>query len=118
MFRNQAGSLCADAEAIAQRIKQASDDEVEAMGKRQAILRDALNSFNRRLQDLPERERNAALSLLYKEIVDIVFDFHLSIEASALHAKIKKATTHAEKVEALFELRGTFQDLAMLYGIK
>ncbi|MCX7007285.1 MAG: hypothetical protein NTY53_08555 [Kiritimatiellaeota bacterium] len=117
MVRNQAGSLCADAAKTAERIKQASDDEVEAMAERQAILRDVLNSFDMRLKDLPERDRKAALSLLYKRITCIVFDFHLALETSASCVKIVNATKHGEKVEALHEFRLQVEDLMMLYGI-
>jgi len=118
MFRNNSGELCADAEVIGQRIKNASDDEIEALEERTGILRDGLNALDARLQDLPERERNAARSLMYKEIGDLVFDFHLSIETSASRAKITKATTSTEKITALHEFRTQVQDLALLYGIK
>ena len=121
MFRNQTGSLRADAEAIAERIRESSDGEDgehEGVEERRAILRDVLYSFDLRLQNLPERERNAALSLLCKEIVDVVFDFHLSLETSVSRAMIAKAMTHAEKAKALHEFRLQVQDLAMLYGIK
>jgi hypothetical protein len=118
MFTNQTGKLCADAEAIAERIKAASDEEVEAAEERKAILRDVLNSFGMRLQDLPERERKATLSMLYKQMMDIIFDFHLSFETSATRANIASATTHTAKAEALHEFQLHVQDLAMIYGIE
>ena len=118
MFTNQTGSLCADAEATAERIKRASDKEVEAVTERKEILCDVLNSLETRLQNLPERDRKAALSLLYKDIVEIVFDFHLSLETSASRKKIVNAKTHVEKVEALHAFQAQVQDLAMLYGIE
>jgi hypothetical protein len=40
MFRNQSGNLCADAEAIAERIKRLPNEEVEALEERKGILRD------------------------------------------------------------------------------
>lgn len=118
MFRNQIGELCADAEAVAQRIKGASDEDVEAVSERTVVLRDALNALDARLLDLPDRERNAARSFLYKGITDLVFDFHLSLETSDTRAKMARATTRTEKTEALQEFRVHTQDLMMLYGIK
>ncbi len=117
MFRNQTGNLCTNAETIAERIKGASDEEVEAMEKRKVILHKGLDSLSARVQSLPERERNAAFSLLYKELTDIVSSFHFSLEVSASREKYRNAMTHEEKEEALRELRTRFQDWAMLYDI-
>ena len=118
MFRNQAGNLCTNAEATAEKIKGASDEEVEVMEERQGVMRDALNSFDIRLQDFPERKRNAAFSLLYKEIVKIIFDFQFSFEASETHAKFENAMTHEEKENTLREFQARIQDLKRLYGIE
>ena len=117
MFKNDAGELCADAEAVSQRIRTTSTEEVEALEERRGILRDALNALDARLEDLPERERNAALSLLYKEMTEIVFDFHLSLETSESRMKISAAKTHAEKAAAFREFQVDVQELAMLYGL-
>jgi vacuolar-type H+-ATPase subunit E/Vma4 len=117
MFTDQSGRFHADAEVIAERIKHLPEKDVEALNERKAILRDALNSFNERLQGLPERERNATLSLFYKEVTDTLFNFHLSIETSASREKIARAQTKGKKSEALREFQVTIADLTALYGI-
>ncbi len=117
MFRNQ-GGLYAEAEATTKRIKGASNKEVATAKERRADLRDALNSFGMRLQDLPERERNAALCMLYKRITCIVFDLHLPLQTSTSRAKITSATTKKEKDEAFHEFILQIEDLMMLYDIK
>jgi hypothetical protein len=117
MFRNRSGNLCVDAEEIAERIRRLPSKDIDALEERKNILRNALNSFGARLQDLPQRERNAALSLFYKEVLGILFDFQLSIETSAAHQKITTAVTKEEKREALSKFRSITEDLAMLYGV-
>jgi hypothetical protein len=116
MFANNAGSDWTGAGSIAGKIKRLSEDEAEALAEREGVLRDALNSFTARLGDLPERERRAALSLLYKEVAETVFDFHLSILAQCAREKIARAGTRDAKRDALREFRNTAEDLATLHG--
>jgi hypothetical protein len=118
MFQNHRGEVCVDSEALAQKIKGASDAEIEAVDNRRSILRDALNAFQRRLDELPESERKAAISLLYKDMTEIVYDFHLSLEVAASREKIAKAGTRAEKIEALEQFHRLSEDLLALYGVK
>jgi len=117
MFRNQTGNYCTDAETIAERIKGASDEEIKAMEKRKVILHKGLDSLSTKVRSLPERERNAAFSLLYKELTDIVSSFHFFLEVSTSREKYRNAKTCEEKEKALRELRTRFQDWAMLYDI-
>jgi len=117
MFRNNTGCFRADAEAFAEQIKRVPEREIEALEERQGILRDALNSFNARLAELPQRERQAALSLLYKEVADKVFDFHLSILTNRARDRIAVASTRESKQAALREFQAMTEDLAMLHGI-
>ena len=118
MFFSKSGGRRIDAEAIAERIKNLSDEEVEALEVRKLTLKDGLNSFSARVADLPERERNATFSLLYKEITDLIFDFHLSIEARDSRAKVQDAKSKEEKLVAALEFRATAEDLAMIYGVE
>jgi hypothetical protein len=116
MFSNYAGSSWAETRAIAEKIRRLPENEIESLEERQGILRDALNSFEARLADLPEPERRAALSMLYREVADKVFDFHLSIIASVARAKIAHATTREAKLSTLREFRVIAEDLAMLHN--
>ena len=118
MFFSKSGGLRIEAEAIADQIKNLSVEEVEALEVRKLTLKDGLNSFSARVADLPERERNATFSLLYKEITDLIFDFHLSIEARDSRAKIEGSKTKEEKLVAAREFRATADDLAMIYGVE
>src|SRR5260370_37192597 len=118
MFRNSSGNLCADAESIAERIKRIPDKEIKELPEKKRILRNALTEFDVTLRDLPQREREAALTLFYKEITDLLFDFQLSLVTRASREKIVKAQSREEKVEALQEFRATVENLGMLYSIK
>lgn len=117
MFRTKRGELCVDTEQIAQLIKEASEAEAEALEERRGILRDALNCFEARLEDMPEHERAAALSLLYKELTDRVFDFTLSIVTSEYRQIIAESRTAEEKMRVLEQYQAKLADLAMLHGI-
>jgi len=117
MFRDQSGNLCADAESIAERIKIVSGKEIEALPEKKRILRNALNEFDAGLRDLPQRERDATLSLFYKEITDLLFDFQLSLATRVSREKIVHAQTRGKKLEALREFRTTVENLGMLYGV-
>jgi len=117
MLENDNGHRFVGASAIADRIRRLPESEVEALGEREGILKDVLNSFNARLADLPERDRRAALSMLYKQVADTVFDFHLSLVASAAREKIAKAGSRGDKIDALREFQAMAEDLALLHGI-
>lgn len=116
MFRTKRGELCVETERIAQRIKEVSEAEVE-LDERRGILRDALTCFEARLEDMPERERTAALSLLYKDLTDRVFDFTLSIVTTEYRQIIAGSRTVEEKKQVLEQYKATLADLAMLHGI-
>jgi len=117
MFRNQSGNLRPDAEALAERIKQLPVSEIEALHERKNIMRNALNAFDASLQVLPQRERDAALSLFYKEIADLLFDFQLSLTTIASREKISKARTRDEKLEALRGFKVAVEKLGTIYGV-
>ncbi len=117
MCRNRNGQVRADAEALFEQIKGNLDEEIAALNERKAVLRDALNSFKARLDDLPERERNAVLSRLYQRITETVFDFHLSVATRVARANIVAAPNGAGKLQAFREFKGIVDDLALLYGI-
>jgi len=117
MPKNKEGVLCADPLILMQRIRTASDEDVEAVDERKETLRDALNSFDERLRDLPERERNAALSIFYAEITDKVFDFTISVITNQYRGKIAAVKTVEEKRELLHECKAIFEDLMMLHGV-
>jgi hypothetical protein len=102
--------------ALFQRIRNLPDSETEALPKRRRILREALASFNARLATLPERERNATLSLLYGEIIETLFHFHRCIEAAAARRNGVPAS-RTEKFRLLSEYRATLDELARIYDV-
>ena len=59
MFVNKDRRLRPDAECIIDRAAHFTDADVARLEERQQILRDAINSLNARLLDVPERERKA-----------------------------------------------------------
>jgi hypothetical protein len=117
MFRDQSGHLCADAEAIAERIKNVSDTEIQTLPETKRILRNALGSFDAKLLGLPQRERDATVSLFYKEVTNLLFDFQLSLVTRASREKIVNAQMRGEKLEALREFRATVENLGTVYGV-
>jgi hypothetical protein len=117
MPENKGDIRCIDPLILMQRIRTATDEDVEAVNERKETLRDALNSFDERLRDLPERERNAALSVFYAEITDKVFDFTTSVITNQYRGKITAVKTVEKKRELLHECKAIFEDLMMLYGI-
>jgi hypothetical protein len=117
MFRNQSGNRCADAELIAERIRLLPDSEIAALQERKNTLREAFSSFDTVLLGLPQKERDATLSLFYKEITDMLFDCQLSLLTRASREKIVRAQTREEKSEALREFQVAVEKLGTLYGV-
>jgi hypothetical protein len=117
MFLNQRGDRRTDAERIVERIQQLPDAQIAALPERRAILQNAITSFNERVAQLPDRERNAALSLLLSEITTIIFDFHLSLETRTARQKIQQARTGKAKLEAWCEFRTLTEELLALYAV-
>jgi hypothetical protein len=116
MFANKECQLRPDAERITERAANLSNEEVARLEERQAILKDVLNSFDARLQSLPERERKAILCLLYKEIATKVFDFRLSVETRLARKAIKHAPSVGVKMAALKAFQLIMADVATLHG--
>lgn len=98
-------------------IKTITPADVETLDARKELLRDALKRFNLDLANLTEQERKGLLSLLYKEITDVVFDAHLHVASSSARHKIDASVSNSEKIQALREFREITEELASLYQI-
>lgn len=116
MFVGMDGRLRPDAERIVDRASGLSDQEVERLTELEGVLRDVLNSFNARLEDLPERERKAMLYLLYQKVGETVFDFRLSLEMRFARERISCASSLGEKMAAIRAFHTIMKDVAELYG--
>ena len=117
MFLNHNGALRIDTEAVIEGIRETQAEEIEQLDARRKTVRDVLDNFNASLSQLSQWEREAVQSRLYKEIVDKVFDFHLSLFASRARERISKASTREAKLAAFQELQAEAQSLARLYKI-
>ena len=115
MFINSRGELCRDGERIAEQIVDASDAEIMALDERARVLRNSLESFKSMLARLPERERKAALSLLYYEIKNIIFDFHISLEDSAARKVFMAAETQEGKAAVVESYKTLLASLETTY---
>ena len=104
------------AEGIAEKALALSADEVARLDERREILRDVLNSFEGRLQDIPEQDRKAIQCLLYKEITEVIFDFRLSLETRLVRKEIQGTTSVAQKMAALNAFQAIMSDVAMIHG--
>ncbi len=116
MFFSQQGRLRPNAERIAEQAANLSDEEIARLEERQWILRDVLNAFEARLQDVPERERKAIQCLLYKEIAEKIFDFRLSLETRLVRKQITSVSSVSEKMAALSAFQAIMDGVAMLHG--
>lgn len=115
MFVNRRGRLRPDAESIADRAMALSAEEITRLDERREILRDVLNSFEGRLQDIPVQDRKAIQCLLYKEIADTIFDFRLSLETRLARREIQGAASVAQKMDALNAFQAIMSDVAMIH---
>jgi hypothetical protein len=107
-----------DIETLATRISHLPQGEAEAWEQRKEVLRDGLNSLNARLASLPKEDRNAVLSLLYKQITDLVFNFHLAAIMNAHRCEILAQPTGQAKREVLERFKAETEELAALYGVR
>ncbi len=110
MIRSQSGSLCADAKSIIEQFRNLTDKDVEALEERKSILLNALNNFNKRLESLPSWDRDALISLFYREMRDTLFSFQILLEMIRTHEK--NAPTGEQNQEILHELQKNIQGIA------
>jgi len=104
-------------QSAAERIGCLPDSEIGLLDERRETLRKALGSFDGVLSRLPAKERKAALSLLFKEFGDTLFDFHLSAEKMLARSGISRAETKVEKIKVLQSFREETEFLAKLYDV-
>ncbi len=116
MFTTNTGRLRPDAETIAEFAATLPEHEIARLEEWQGTLKDAFNSFEARLEEIPERERKALLSLLYKDVVETIFDFRLSLEARTARREIQSATSIEEKLSAVRRFEAIMADVAMIHG--
>ena len=105
-------------EQLHRRIRTLPAPEIAMLGKRKRILSDALKAFNARLLTLPERERDATLTLLYEEITGTLFEFHRCLEYAAATEKAAKATSSDERVRLVREFQAHLEAFARLYELE
>ncbi len=118
MLFDQSGKLLTNATEICGQIQKMPQDEIDKLDERKGIMRDALNSFDATLERLPQRDRDALLSMYYKKLTDSLFDFHLAGEIISCAERVENAETRKEGIEAALSLRGIAQDLLMVYDIQ
>jgi hypothetical protein len=107
-----------DIETLAARISRMPQADAEAWKERKEVLRDGLNSLDARLASLSKEDRDAVLSLLYKQVTDLVFDFHLATLMNSRRREILAQPTHQAKHEVLERFKAETEELAMLYGVR
>lgn len=116
MFFNTKGRARLNAEEIMEKAEALPLSEVAQICVREEILRDVLNSFESRLEDVPAAKRQAIRYLLYKEVTDVLFDFRLSLEARIAREQVSLSKTQAEKMSVVDGFAAIMSDVAILHG--
>jgi hypothetical protein len=101
--------------ALFEKITHLPNDQIAKLAKRRDTLRRSLAGLNARLADFSPRERDAALSLLYAEIIDSIFDFHACLEHIAACRRASGAKTMSDRVQMVQEYRTVIDALGSLY---
>lgn len=115
-FVNQEGRIRLDPEKLIERAFSKPIDDSSRIDELRAILQDGLNSFEGRMENLPEDDRRAVECLLYKELADCVFELRLSLETRLARQRILKCRTREEKMTVVRELGHTMADIEALHG--
>lgn len=116
MFVNNEGRIRLNSEKLFERALAQSPETLSCHEELKIRLKDVLNSFERRLEDLPEQNRKAVECLLYQELAELVFDFRLSIETRLAREEIRRARTHSDKLTVVEDFRSIMADVEMLHG--
>jgi hypothetical protein len=90
------------------------DEHVEHL---KAILADALASFDARLLQVPQAQRNDILARFYRHTLDGLFDSHLEILKARAREAVRAASTSTAKHRVVEEFRLELQDVARLYEV-
>ena len=106
-----------EVESLDRRIRSLPAEGVDQIQERMGIIQDGLNSLKERLKELPEHDRLAATSLLYEDVADVIFDFHLTVVKMLVKDRIRESSTKQEKAAALEQFRAATEDLKLLYNI-
>jgi hypothetical protein len=106
--------------ALCQQIKTLPQEQINALEHRATVLNKAFDRLNERLKNLPERQKKAALTLLYRKMIDNIFEFHLAIEHLQSREKLTSLLggnlTRETGTKLLAEYEATITEMMELYS--
>ena len=101
--------------AIRGEIEATDGAQSEFFGERRNSLKEILADFEKRAAELPKKDREALLSMYYRDVIDVTFHFHGCAVSLSNHRQMQQSESREKDLAIAAKLRCELNDLARLY---